>query len=253
MALAHDAGHRVVVVFATNGDHGTIPADLAPNETVADRRRAEAQASAKAIGIDKVAWLDYRDSGMTGWEQNGDPGSLAQADLDEAAGRLAAILDAEDADLLIGYDWHGGYGHPDHIKVHKVAYRAAELAQRRPRILEESTNRDDTARFTELAAAAGMEMTTDSTEEWLGDDGLPVGLPETELNWRVDVTEVLDRKRAALAAHASQEDTQWILGLPEQAFVAWLGFEHYREAGRPGPMVTGWPFESDVAPQNSNG
>ena len=53
---------------------------------------------------------------------------LHGADLDEAARRLAAILDEEDADVLVGYDWHGGYGHPDHVKVHPVVHRAAELA-----------------------------------------------------------------------------------------------------------------------------
>ena len=136
MARAASEGHRVVVVYATNGDHGQVPADLAPGETVVARRRAEAEASSRVIGTARVAWLGYADSGMTGWEQNGHGEALHGADLDEAAGRLAAILDEEDADVLIGYDWHGGYGHPDHVKVHHIAHRAADLAARRPRLLE---------------------------------------------------------------------------------------------------------------------
>ena len=67
---------------------------------VVDRRRREAAGSAAGVlGLARVAWLGYADSGMTGWEQNHHQGSFHRADLDEAAGRLAAILDEEDADV----------------------------------------------------------------------------------------------------------------------------------------------------------
>ena len=128
MARAVDDGHRVVVVFATHGDHGEAPDDLAEDETVVDRRRAEAEASAAAIGLHRVAWLGYADSGMTGWDQNSHDGAFAAASVDEAGARFAAVLDEEDADVAIGYDWHGGYGHPDHVQVHRVLHRGADLA-----------------------------------------------------------------------------------------------------------------------------
>ena len=239
MSIAAALGHRVVTVFATNGEHGTVPADLASGESVADRRRAEAEAAARVIGTQRIAWLGYEDSGMTGWEQNNNQRSFVQATLDQAAGRLAAILDEEDADALIGYDWHGNYGHPDHIKVHQVTYRAVELAHRRPRVLEQTSNRDRATRLAPKARELGLDMDLD---EWVGDDGLPIGLPETDLRWQVDVTGVIDRKRAALVAYASQSDTQWMLSLPEAALTLWLGTEHYREADRPGPMERTWPF-----------
>lgn len=238
MVLAANRGDRVVVVFATAGEHGTMPTDLGPGETLAQRRRSEAEASARVLGTARVAWLGYQDSGMTGWAQNGNARSFAQAQLDHAARRLADILDEEDADVLVGYDFHGNYGHPDHVKVHAVTYRAAGLAARRPRVLEQTTNRDDAQRMAARAAALGVALDS----EMLGDDGLPIGLPESEINWRVDVRHVLERKRAALAAHASQEDTQWMLALPEVAFDTWLGYEHYRENDHPGPMVDRWPF-----------
>ena len=89
------------------------------------------------------------------------------------------------------------------------------------------------------AAALGIDL---SFGEMLGDDGLPIGLPESEIGWRVDVSGVLDRKRAALAAHGSQSDTQWMLSLPLEAFGAWMGTVLPR--GRTcGPQVDGWPFE----------
>src|SRR6187551_1374906 len=70
MARAADEGHRVVLVVATNGEHGEVPDDLAEGETLADRRRAETARSASALGIDEVVWLGYADSGMTGWDAN---------------------------------------------------------------------------------------------------------------------------------------------------------------------------------------
>ena len=141
MARASAEGDRVVVVYATNGDHGDAPEDLADGETVVHRRRVEAEASAQATGTQQIVWLGYADSGMSGWDQNDAEGALHGADVDVVAKQLAAVLDEEDADVLVGYDWHGNYGHPDHVKVHHVAHRAAELAARRPRLLESTMNR----------------------------------------------------------------------------------------------------------------
>src|SRR4051812_10191170 len=117
LARASADGHRVVLVVATNGDFGEVPEDLAEGETPVDRRRKELARSAEMLGVHRVEWLGYKDSGMTGWEQNADPASFLQADVDAAAARLAAILREENADVLTTYDWHGNYGHPDHIKV----------------------------------------------------------------------------------------------------------------------------------------
>ncbi|MBI5090386.1 MAG: PIG-L family deacetylase, partial [Actinobacteria bacterium] len=128
MARAAAEGHRVVLVVATNGDHGESPEDLATGEALVDRRRVETMRSAAALGVHRVAWLGYRDSGMTGWPQNAHPESFMRAPVDEAAEKLAAILRDEHADVLTVYDWHGNYGHPDHIQVHRVGHRAAELA-----------------------------------------------------------------------------------------------------------------------------
>jgi LmbE family N-acetylglucosaminyl deacetylase len=78
LARAKAEGHRTVVVIATNGDFGEVPDDLAAGETLVDRRRAETERSVAALGVDRLAWLGYKDSGMTGWEQNGDPESFCR-------------------------------------------------------------------------------------------------------------------------------------------------------------------------------
>ena len=100
LARASREGHRVVLVVATNGDHGQIPDDLAPGETLMDRRKRETQASCDVLGIHRLVWLGYCDSGMTGWEQNELPGAFVAADVEEAALRLADVLIEEHAGAL---------------------------------------------------------------------------------------------------------------------------------------------------------
>ena len=243
MARAVAEGSRVVTVFATNGDHGELPASGLPEgETLVDWRRREALASAAALGVQRVAWLGYADSGMRGWDQNGADGSFHGADVDEAARRLADILDEEDADVLVGYDWHGGYGHPDHVKVNPVVHRAAELARRRPRLLESTMNRDAIRRTYQAAVEAGMADQAYDPDQPM-DDGNPLGTPEAEITWQVDVSGYLAQRRAALEAHRSQaSDIEMMLGMPEEVFAQTFGTEHYIEPGAEPGMRPGWPF-----------
>ena len=253
IARAHAEGHRVVLVVATGGEHGESPDDLAEGETLTDRRRRETEASAAVLGVDRLVWLGYQDSGMTGWEQNGDPRSFLAAPLDEAAGALAGVLREEHADVLTSYDWHGNYGHPDHIKVHHVGARAAELvADDLPalRVFEATMNRDAMARWFAEAAEQGMQIDPGGDgEEWdpngPADDGNPFGMPEAELTLEVDVSEYLAQKRASIACHRSQvTDSAFFLEMPEEAFARAFSAEWYIERGAPAGLATGWFFDS---------
>jgi LmbE family N-acetylglucosaminyl deacetylase len=239
MAKAVAAGHRAVLVVATGGEYGESPDDLAPGETLVDRRRAETMRSAAAIGIDRVVWLGYQDSGMTGWEQNSRPGAFMQVDLEEAAGRLAAVLVEERADVVTVYDWHGGYGHPDHIRVHEVGHRAAALAGT-PHVYESTLNRDFVLRGMAEARAAGLVMDPpeggdlEDPASWT-DDGRPFGSPESEITTAIDVRAYVDVKRTSLSCHASQvTDSQFFLTMPEEAFATAFGTEWYIHTGVPG-------------------
>ena len=256
MALAARAGHRVVTVFATDGDHGERPEHLGPEGDLVDHRRGEARAAAAVLGVDRIDWLGYRDSGMTGWAQNDDPLCLHRADVDEAAARVARILDREDADVLVGYDDHGNYGHPDHIAVHRTARRAAELAARRPRLLEATTNRDaqlamldspEAAEFLRALASGGMELDVKRVRAAIltGDDGQPVGMPESEIAWAIDLPEdVVALKRRAMRCHASQtSDIGMMLALPPEVYAVAFGTEYLVEPGVEQPMRRGWPFD----------
>lgn len=247
IARAVHEGHRVVLVIATDGDHGEVPDDLAPGETLADRRRAETRRSADVLGAHRVEFLGYADSGMTGWAQNEHEHAFLQAPLDEAAERLAAILRDESADILTTYDWHGGYGHPDHIKVHQVGHRAAQLAGT-PKVFESTMNRDAMIRYAQMAKEQGIEVEGRSEDDdWdpaaPADDGNPFGTPESELSIGVDVRDFVDAKRSSIACHKSQiSDSSFFLSMPDEAFNMAFGTEWFIEPGSSAPLHEGWLF-----------
>ena len=88
MFRAARAGHRVVLIIATDGRYGTPPDS---GEDIVSFRRGEVEASARVLGIEPPRWLGYHDSGMLGAETNADDLVLARADVDEAAGRLLDV------------------------------------------------------------------------------------------------------------------------------------------------------------------
>ena len=249
MARAHAEGHRVVLVIATGGEHGEVPDDLTVGETLAERRRAETNRSAAALGVDRLVWLGYHDSGMTGWEANQDELSFWLADIDEAAHRLAEILLEEHADVLTIYDWHGNYGHPDHIKVHQVGSRAEQIvAGELPqlRVFEATMNRDEIRRQMTMAREAAETFVPDDDFDPDGpmDDGNPMGMTEAELTHVVDVSQYVEHKRRAIAAHSSQvTDSSFFLQMPPEMFAIAFGREWFIEHGRDPGLSAGWLFD----------
>lgn len=215
MMKAVDEGHTVVLVTATGGECGEYPEGfLAEGETLKDRRSIELDKSVEILGIHKLVRLGYRDSGMIGTEDNQNPDCFWQADVELAATKLAEILVSLDSDVLTVYDDHGGYGHPDHIQVHRVGIRAAEIAGIK-RVFQASMNRD---LFKEFLASAPRDDGSETEGSQVPDlDEFTIGTPESDLNVCVDVVGYVDRKREALLAHASQiPEDSWFQSLPEE-------------------------------------
>jgi LmbE family N-acetylglucosaminyl deacetylase len=239
MARAKAEGHRVVLVLATRGELGEhAPDALAPGETLTERRVAELHAAAEVLGVDRVEFLGYRDSGMDGESTNHDEGSFARADVEEAAAKLAELLREEDADVLTVYDDHGGYGHPDHIQVHRVGVRAAELAGTK-RVYEATMNRDFIRSLMEQRADE-MPETADAPDAAQMDD---FGSPDSIITTTVDVRDYVDRKRAAMVAHASQIPADsFFLALPPDAFRTAFGNEWFIRRDAPDARES-WLFD----------
>jgi len=125
-------GVHTVLVCCTGGEEGEIlnPAVvLEEGESIGDRRAKELAAAASVIGYDEVIFLGYRDSGMPESEANSHPDAFANAPLDEAVGRLVAIVRAERPQVMIAYpDEQHEYPHPDHLRVNEIAISAFEAA-----------------------------------------------------------------------------------------------------------------------------
>jgi LmbE family N-acetylglucosaminyl deacetylase len=223
MAGLADAGHRVVLVTATRGELGEIPDGLlAPGETLSERREKELDEACRILGVARQTYLGYLDSGMAGEDTNLRPGSFAGADVGEAGAALADLLARESADVLVTYDEHGGYGHPDHIQVHRVGMAAAELAST-PVVYLSTINRDLVGELRDLAEATDWEPPAGST------DGMEeMGEPASRITTAVDVVPWIERKRQAMRAHASQiSEESFFLSMPDEVFSAVWGREWY--------------------------
>lgn len=229
MAKAASQGHRVVLVIATRGERGEIvPGVLADGEQLGVRRTAETYESARRLGVERVEFLGYLDSGMMGEPTNDDPGCFWRADIEHAARRLATILDEEQPDVLTVYDDHGGYGHPDHIQVHRVGHRAAALAGVAG-VFENTMNRDHIRRLMEAAPQALSDADADNRPEIDFDS---FGSPEDVITHQADVMAFTNDKRQAMLAHRSQiADDFFALAMPDEVFAASFGTEWYIATG----------------------
>jgi LmbE family N-acetylglucosaminyl deacetylase len=230
MRLLADAGHRVVLLVATGGEAGER-GDSVATESLADRRRAETEAAAALLGVDRIVHLGGEDSGVDGANPNGfcrvKPGvgaALAEARLDHAG---------IEPDALVIYDGDGIYGHPDHVAVHEVGHAlGGRLGVSH---VYESTVDREYLHFVEshLVVEAGLP-------EWPLDLGLAasnLGRPTVLIDTEIDIQPVLEVKRAAMAAHGSQiPASSSALQLPSARFADVYGLEWYVRHGPPGPL-----------------
>jgi LmbE family N-acetylglucosaminyl deacetylase len=222
-------GHRVVLVVACDGEMGEARPDGGGT-----RRLDELRASGRVLGVSRVVHLGYADSGH-GPALHPDPADRARfvsAPPGEAAERLAGVLRAEHAEILVCYDPNGGYRHRDHIHLHEVALRAAELADT-PRVMEATLPREPILRaYRVVSTLVGRH------------DSAGVRRPFTarnEITHRIDVRRFADKKRAALACHASQGSGRGcsarlhllMTRLPLPVFGMIFGREYYVEVGTP--------------------
>ena len=244
MARMADEGHRVVLVVATSGEEGEpVPGVLATGESLGDRRVAELAEAAEILGVERLVNLGYRDSGMVGEDANGHPDCFWQADVDEAVAYLASALADEAPDVLVVYDPDGGYGHPDHIQVHRVGHRWAETADI-DRVRWVTMNRDAIRTSIEAARADEDSWSDDGMLEQRRDraESESFGMPDAEITHAIDVSTVIGRKRAAIAAHASQiAPESFFLAMPDEQFASAFGTEWFVDPGNPrrgGPQRT---------------
>ncbi len=208
-------GVATTLVCATRGEVGEIaPGVDATSETLGQVRERELRRAVEMIGVENLYLLDYRDSGMAGSPENNDARNFHQADLFEVAGKLVRIIRMHKPQVVITFDAFGGYGHPDHIKMHQaalMAYFVAGDARAYTEQLEDGLEpwapfklyfnaftRSRWEAFAQYAEEQGIQL-----EDWFH-EFRKRAIPDELVSARIDVSEFVDLKWDALNAHASQ-------------------------------------------------
>ncbi len=237
MARLARAGRRVVLVVATRGEQGARTSSAATHDDLAGQREDETRHAAELLGLARVEFLGYRDSGMLGDPANNAPGAFWATEPRRPAEQVAGLLVEEEATAVVTYDQVGIYGHPDHVQVHRVGHLAAELAG--VQLVYEVTVDREYLHFVEthLVVEAGDRRGGGGGGGDLGLTASSIGVPTVVVSTTVDVRPVLDVKRRAMAAHRSQiPETASAMRLPTDAFAAVYGFEWFVRCGPPGPL-----------------
>jgi LmbE family N-acetylglucosaminyl deacetylase len=211
MALAVEAGSRVVCVTATRGEQGTDDPRRWPPARMARRRSEELAVSLAVLGVEDHRWLDHRD------------GTCAGVPLEVGASPLTELIDEVRPDTIVTFGPDGFTGHPDHVAVSHWVSLACRRAAHTPR------------RLWWAAAASSWAVRHRALHDRVGvfEGEGPLVVPDDRLAAVVEPGHaILDRKMAALRAQRSQTH-RLIETVGEATYRAWWSREHFVAAGRP--------------------
>ena len=214
MAKYAASGAQVTLVTCTRGEEGEVLvtelANLASDkdDKLGEHREVELKDAMAQLGINDFRFLGapnkkWRDSGMMGTTQNERGDVFWQADLDEASHELVKIILETKPQVLITYDEFGGYGHPDHIKAHRVAMRAAELAAEQGWQISKIYWNTMPRSVIQMGIEKMKEVGSDFFGAESADD-LPFAKPDELVTTVVNAPEYVPQKLEAMKAHATQ-------------------------------------------------
>ncbi len=207
MAQMVEDGVAVTLVTCTRGEEGEVLvpdlANLASHakDELGPHRVIELANAMRELGVTDHRFLgNYRDSGMMGTEPNENPNCFWKADVDEAAKKLAEIIDEIKPQVMVTYDEIGGYGHPDHIQTHRVAMRASEIATWKIEKIYWNI-------MPKSVVAKGIEAMKAQGSDFFGAenvDDLPFVKDDSFVHAVIHAPNQVDKKMAAMKAHATQ-------------------------------------------------
>ncbi len=212
LARCADEGIRTVLVTCTDGSQGFGPDFVNSGEPghdpsdVAAVRKIELERSCAALGVTHIELLGYRDSGMEGWEANKHPDAFCRADLEDAAQRLATLIEHYRPDVLITYGNNGGSGHPDHVNAHLITLLADDLTQIASKLYF-------VIRSSEFAERVLIEREKITIPNQKPESGRSIPRPQFDhlVTTRIDTRSTISRKKEALHAHLSQlNGSHWV-------------------------------------------
>jgi LmbE family N-acetylglucosaminyl deacetylase len=225
---ATSAGRPVAVVCATRGEAGEIadPA-LATKETLGAVRERELRRAMAVVGVEDVRFLDYLD------------GRLPEADAEEAVAKIVRHVLAFRPDVVVTFAANGGYGHVDHMAIHRLTLAALKAADDPARIVNQAphrikklyytgTSRERMAARRAQARREGRDYTPGGNVATIGFEAM--GTPEAEITTRVVLSdEEFAAKMRAVRTHATQlpADNPWMTLAPD-ALRAFMGVESFQ-------------------------
>jgi LmbE family N-acetylglucosaminyl deacetylase len=221
LALYARQGVEVSLVCATRGEVGNIPESIQDSQvSLGELREAELRCAAKQLGLRQIEFLNYRDSGMPGSEDNHHPQALAAAPVDEVAAKINDHMLRIDPQVVITFDPFGGYGHPDHIAIHQATVQAFHSARDRSRVGLRKLYFATFQRRIIHAAVRLLPLFGRNPRQWGRNkdiDMVEVTKVRFPTHARINIRSVLEVKRKAAKCHASQLENQrkqhWLLRL----------------------------------------
>jgi len=243
MAHYAERGMPVTMVCATRGEVGEIaPGTGATPETLGQFREQELRDAMAILGVHDVRFLDYRDSGMAGTPENNDPRAFVNAPAETVIEQFVRVIRERRPEAIATWDPSGGYGHPDHIAVHRhatAAFHAAADPSQYPhagepwsgaKLLYTCFPIDEWIRLTQEMRRLGIP--TPSFDE----DMAYADLPRLQPNIIIDVTAHYDQKREAMLAHRTQiTPDDPFMRLPQDSQRRFFGREYFHRAHPPLP------------------
>jgi len=226
-------GIRTVVVTCTNGEFGDTLDGVKPGEDghqeqeVAHIRLAELRQACKHLAVADLELLGYHDSGMPDWEYKERPGAFCNVPRGEVAGRIGALIERYRPQVVITYDDKGPYQHPDHVHASRCAAAAVAATGIADKLYLTAMRRGDWRKLWDALRERGVELPSFTI-----DDQMQRQMEEAErrITTSVDIRPVLERKRAALLAHASQIRDSWFSKVPPELAAEVFGRESFTRA-----------------------
>jgi mycothiol S-conjugate amidase len=232
-------GVHTVLVCCTGGEAGDIlnPAMDRPEvrENLPAVRRRELEAATKIIGYHEVVHLGYRDSGMPGTEANAHPGAFANAPLDEAVGRLVAVIRRVRPQVVVTYpEAQHEYPHPDHLRVYEISAAAFDAAGDPDRYPEQGEPWSPSKLYYTTWPRRRMQEMHDKfvelgLESPFSEERLARMRREEPVTTSVDLTGFTEVRGDALRAHATQVDptSPFWFGLPPEVLRTIYPYDDY--------------------------
>ena len=242
MAQMVEDGVAVTLVTCTRGEEGEV---LVPElshlashaqDDLGAHRVVELANAMKELGVKDHRFLgEYRDSGMMGTSPNENPNCFWRADVEEAAKKLAAIIDEIKPQVMVTYDENGGYGHPDHIQTHRVAMRASEIAKWKISKIYWNI-------MPKSVVQMGMDAMKAQGSDFFGAenvDDLPFVKDDSFVSAVIHAPNQVDKKMAAMKAHATQISLDGpFFALSNNLGVQVFGDEYYTLVKEGKPVTT---------------